>query len=239
MAKRSNMKRAWFLLPGLVLAGCQSGPITDSTLEEGPVFGQRDETRFVAGADGPVGAADLARIAQTIRKYKNLDAGEQEIIRRVASLKLEGLVASEMQRLAPRFEPRKQAVRQRTAQRVAAVRKAAAPARKPPAAVQQEVAQIESEARSELAAIDAEWRSAAVSSVTRRYGSDFALPVKTSDNKPVVALASLKGSGVQVASAAYEVGLSSAQLTAAAAQGGSITHDGRDVALLDGQAVLQ
>jgi hypothetical protein len=237
------MKTTPFFAPGaaaILLAACQTGPVTDSTVNEGPVFGKRDETTFVAGTDtGEVNLGDLAKIAKTIRKYKRLNASEQEIIRRIAALKLDGFVAGEMQRLAPQFEPRKAAVRQRTSSRVAEVRRQATAAKTAPAVVEQQVKAVVAESETQLAAIDTEWRQTAMAAVARKYGTDFAVPVRTADNKPVVALASLRGSGVQVASDAYELSISPAQLAAAAAAGGRITHDGRDVAVLDTTATLQ
>ncbi|MGI8601702.1 MAG: hypothetical protein ACR2OZ_01750 [Verrucomicrobiales bacterium] len=219
------------------LSGCQSGPITDSTINEGPLFGKKDETRFVVGTDtGEVNLGDLAKIAKTVRKYKSLNASEQEIIRRVAALKLDGYVAVEMKRLAPRFEPRITAVRQRKAQKIqkiAEVRPA------PLAQVAQEIKAVLAEADHAIGVIDSEWRAAATASVTRKYGTDFAVAVNTRDNKPVVALASLRESGVVVASAAYELSGSQAQLSTAARQGARISHEGRDVVLLDTAATLQ
>ena len=83
-----------------------------------------------------------------------------------------------------------------------------------------------------------EWRQAATAVVSRKYGSDFAVPIKTADNKSVVAFASLHATGVQVASDAYELDLPAAQLAVAARTGGRVEHEGRSVAVLDADASL-
>jgi hypothetical protein len=123
-------------------AGCASTGVTDSTDLEGPVIGQSDTTTLVAGTDGSaVGLGDIARIAKTVRKYKNLGASDQEIVRRVAALKLDGLVASQMERLRPEFERRKARVRSEGQARVAAIKRQGGS--KPASAVKVEVAAAE------------------------------------------------------------------------------------------------
>ncbi len=248
------MKRA-FLLPALapllLLTGCQTTSVTDNTDLDGPAYGKRDETSFVAGTDGsPVGIGDLAKIAKTIRKYKNLGASEQEIIRQVASLKLDGLIAGQMQRLAPKFEAKKAVVRQKTAAKIAvakqtATRKHASPGkpvevveREVAATVEKEVATVQAEEKKEIAQIDLEWKSAARTEVAKSYGSDFAVPVQNAEGKAVVAFASLKDSGVSVSSASYELAGSSGQLSAAASAGQKVSHEGKNYALLDATAGL-
>jgi hypothetical protein len=222
-----------------VIPACQTGPVTDSTINEGPVFGKKDETNIVVATDGgEVSLDNLAKIVKTVRKYKRLNASEQEIIRRVAALKLDGVVAMEMQRLAPKFEPRKQAVRRRTTEQVAEVRRQGARRKINPAQIAQEVTTVESTAAAELAAIDAEWRQAATQAVTQRYGSDFAVPVRTADNRSVVAFASVRQSGVQVASDAYELNFTAAQFAIAKRAGLTVPHGGADFAVLDTEAVI-
>ncbi|MFN0125115.1 MAG: hypothetical protein ACKV19_00315 [Verrucomicrobiales bacterium] len=234
--------RIHHLLPVLaaLAAGCASTSVTDSTDQEGPVFGKRDETNVVVGTDsGEVGLGDLARVAKTIRKYKDLGASEQEIIRRVAALKFDGLVATEMQRLAPTYERQKTAARQRSQARIAAVRREASAGRKPATVAAQEVAEAEAEQTKAIAAIDAEWQSAARSAVVKSHGADFAVPVSNPEGKAVVAFASVSDSGITVSSAAHELAGSRQALASAAASGRDVTHQGRSYALLDTQVSLR
>ena len=99
------------------LCGCGSTGVTDGTDLDGPVHGSGNETKFVAGTDGSdISLGDLARIG------KNRGADDQEVVRRVASLKLDGLMAARMQILAPQFERRKAVLRQQSETRLTAVR---------------------------------------------------------------------------------------------------------------------
>lgn len=225
--------------PLFLLVSCGSTPQgADSTDLDGPVFGKKDETKFVAGTDGsPVSVGNIAAISKTIRKYKNLGAGDQEILRRVAELKLDGLIAGEMRKLAPRFEQKKTVIRQKTQTRIATVRKQATS--KPATTVEKEVAAVKAEETKEIAQVDMEWKSAARAEVVRQYGSDFAVPVSNAEDKAVVAFASVKDSGVSISSAAYELAGTSSQLASAAGSGKRITHNGGSYALLDAKASLQ
>lgn len=227
--------------PALLLTACSStSQVADTTDMDGPVFGKKDETTFVAGSDGsPVSVGNIAAISKTIRKYKNLGAGDQEILRRVAELKLDGLIAGEMKRLAPRFEQKKTLIRQKTQAKIATVRKQAAEAQKPAAAVEKEVAVVQEAESKEIAQVDLEWKSAARAEVAKQYGTDFAVPVSNPEGKAVVAFASVKDSGVSISPAAYELTGSSGQLASAANSGKKITHNGAAYALLDTKAVLE
>ena len=238
------MKAVRLLIPGalaLLLTGCGStGGVTDDTAMDGPVFGKKDETAFVAGSDGsPVSVGNIAAISKTIRKHKNLGAGEQEILRRVASLKLDGLIAGEMRKLAPQFEQKIAAVRQRTQSKIATVRRQAASGQKPASAVENEVVSAKAEESAEIAKVEIDWKSAARAEVAKNYGSDFAVPVSNAEGKAVVAFTSVKESGISISSASYELSGTGAQLSSAAASGRKITHEGHSYALLDTRAVLQ
>lgn len=242
-------------------AGCSSTDVADNTGLDGPVRGRADVTSFVAGTDGSdVSIGNLAKIAKTIRKYKNLGANEQEIIRRVASLKLDGLVAREMQILAPQFQKKKEVVRQRTEAKIQAVRQKAVATRLPAREVardvtrdvkrepkretntvvtrevereiEREVATVRAEEKVEIAKIDLEWDKAARSSVASNYGTDFAVPVQNAEGKAVVAFASVKESKISVSAAAYELAGTSRQLVAAASTGKEISHEGQSYKLI-------
>lgn len=222
------------------LAGCAGTGNVDTTDLDGPVMGRKDETKFVAGTDGAeIGAGDLARVAKTIRKYKNLGASDQEIIRQVAAMKFQGLVAGEMKRLAPQFEKKKTEVRQRVAVKIAAAQRQGASGVKPAPAVAQEVAAAQAEEASEIKRIDLEWEEAAKTTVAAKYGTDFAVPVQNAEGKAVVAFASVKDSGISVAAASYELAGTSSQLAAAASAGQKVSHEGETYALLDAPVTLR
>jgi len=224
----------------LLSVGCMSTGVTDATDQDGPVFGPRKDTTFVAGTDGSTtGLGDLARVAKTIRKYKDLGADDRETIRRVAALKFDGLMASQMQRLAPAYERRKGAARRQTQARVATVRREATTGRKPAAVAEAEVTAAEAEQSREIAAIDAEWKSAARAEVVKTYGSDFAVPVRNPDGKAVVAFATVGESGISVSAAAYEVDGTATSLAAAAAAGREVSHQGQAYGLLDATVILK
>ena len=238
------MKSASFLFAAaaavaVVIPACQTGPITDSTDNEGPVFGKPDKTEFVVQSDGVVDLDNIVKIVKTVRKYKRLNASEQEIIRRVAALKLDGVVAMEMQKLAPRFEPRKQAVRRQTSEQVAEVRRQGARRKISPANIAQEVQAVEKSGAAKLAAIDAELHAAAMQVVSRNYGTEFAVQVRTPDNRGVIALASIQPTGIRVSSDAYETNINGAQLAQARRAGFRIPHEGAEVAVLDAEASLE
>ena len=224
----------------LLLAGCASGPVTDTTDLDNPVWGRGDVTKVVVASDGsPVKLGDLARIAKTVRKYKNLGASEQEIVRRVASLKLDGLVASQMKRLEPQFEKKKAAIRRKTQAKIATVKQQGATGRKPAAAVEKEMAAVQAEEATAIRQIELEWRAAARTEVAKSYGSDFAIPVQNPEGKAVVAFASLRETGVSVSAASYELVGTSSQLASAASGGREVSHEGKSYALLDAQVSLQ
>lgn len=231
------MKPFSLLPPGvsaaLLLSGCATtGVVTDTTDLDGPVFGKKDETKFVAGTDGgAVGLKDLAKVAKTIRKYKNLNADEREIIRRVAALKLEGLVAAEMRKLAPQYEKKKEEVRQETRRKIEMVRKRAPDRRDQRVAAEVKRAEeaLKTEETHRLARIDLEWRSAATAEVAKTHGTDFAVPVANSEGKAVVAFASVKESGVSVSDSSYEV----ASATGTLSSQQTVAHSGKKYAVLD------
>lgn len=112
------------LLPAVFVPSCQNtGRVTDDTALDGPMMGAADETSFTIGGHGPVKLTDLVIIAKEIRKYRALNASEQEIIRRVVSLKLDGVAVKQMEQLKPRFEAKKKVVREQTQKRIADVKK--------------------------------------------------------------------------------------------------------------------
>ncbi len=231
------------LLPAVFVPSCQNtGRVTDDTALDGPMMGAADETSFTIGGDGPVKLTDLVIIAKEIRKYRALNASEQEIIRRVVSLKLDGVAVKQMEQLKPRFEAKKKVVREQTQKRIADVKRrvrATTPAKsdaeieKAPEVVQA-TRQIQVEEQQEITKIDDDLRQQARAAAAKSLGgTDFAVRVNTDDGKAVVAFASFRQTGVQVASNAYEVvGLSGGQLAAATNEGKVLAAEGRQNRLI-------
>ena len=231
------------LLPAALVPSCQNtGRVTDDTALDGPLIGPADETSFQATADGPVDLKGFVIIAKEIRKYRALNASEQEIVRRVVSLKLDGIAVKQMEQLKPKFEAKKKVVREQTQKRIAEVKRkvrAAAPARseaeieKAPEVVQARQ-RIEVEAQQEITKIDDSLRQEAQAAAAKSLGgTDFAVRVNTDDGKAVVAFASFRQTGVQVASSAYEVvGMTGGQLADATNQGKVLAAEGKQSKLI-------
>ncbi|MFN0125114.1 MAG: hypothetical protein ACKV19_00310 [Verrucomicrobiales bacterium] len=165
----------------------------------------------------------LALIA-VVRRYAELTAPQKQRVEQVVTRRYNGMVAKEKKALAPRYAGRKAEVQKRGAARVAEARK------KSPAAA----AKAESETKKEVEKVDVEWDKAARSSVAKNQGTDFAVPVKNSSGKAVVAFASVKESGVSVSNSAYEVEGTTASLNS----NKKISHSGRTYAVLDEKVSL-
>ncbi|MEQ1751835.1 MAG: hypothetical protein ABL974_20605 [Prosthecobacter sp.] len=163
----------------IVLAGCQTSPTGDPTALDGPIFGGRKETQFYMMPEkGDLRLRDIAVVARVLRKYRTLAAAEKELIRRSAQLQFSGLVALEIQRLEPKYEPLKQAARRSL----------------PP-----------EQARKKVAELDQAQQREALQNIAAKMGNTFALPVTSAENKSLMAFASQENGKVQVADALYEV----------------------------------
>jgi hypothetical protein len=163
----------------LMLAGCETTPSGDPTDLDGPIFGGRKETQFYMMPEkGDLRLRDIAVVARVLRKYRTLAAAEKELIRRSAQLQFSGLVALEIQRLEPKYEPLKQAARRSL----------------PP-----------EQARKKVAELDQAQQREALKNIAAKMGNSFALPVASAENKSLMAFATQENGKVQVADALYEV----------------------------------
>lgn len=182
------MRRPLFLLLLLALAGCQTAPVGDPTDLDGPMFGSRKETNFYMMPEkGDLRLRDIATVARVIRKHRTLAAAEKELLRRSAQMQFNGLIALEIQRLEPKYEPLKAAARRSL----------------PPEQARKKVAEIERDQQRE-----------ALQNIAARMGESLALPVSSGANKSLMAFASVDNGRVEVADALYEVDVPVAKLPA-------------------------
>jgi hypothetical protein len=154
-------------------------------------------------------------IVATVKKYAELSSAQRSRVERVVQRQYQGRLDREKKALAPTYAKRRAEVQRRTTTRVTAVR-TQSPG---------EAAKLEADSRKELAALDADWGKAAARNVDSKYGTDYAVPMKNPDGKPVVAFASVSDGSVRVASSAYEVGGN-------VAQGSTVKHGGKDYAVV-------
>ena len=182
------MRRPLFLLLLLALAGCQTAPVGDPTDLDGPMLGSRKETNFYMMPEkGDLRLRDIATVARVIRKHRTLAAAEKELLRRSAQMQFNGLIALEIQRLEPKYEPLKAAARRSL----------------PPEQARKKVAEIERDQQRE-----------ALQNIAARMGESLALPVSSGANKSLMAFASVDNGRVEVADALYEVDVPVAKLPA-------------------------
>ncbi len=192
----------------LVLAGCETTPTGDPTDLDGPIFGGRKETQFYMMPEkGELRLRDVAVVARVLRKYRTLAAAEKELIRRSAQLQFSGLVALEIQRLEPKYEPLKQAARRSL----------------PP-----------EQARKKVAELDQAQQREALQNIAAKMGNSFALPVASAENKSLMAFATQENGKVQVADALYEVDVPVASIPAKSGVSGP---NGEVAAVLSNQPV--
>ena len=154
----------------------------------------------------------------TVQRFAALSAAQRQQVESTVTRKYDGLVRNEKRSLAPRYASRKAEVRKQGQVRIAAAKQ------KQPASA----AKIQAETEKEVAKVDLEWDKAARRSVASNYGTDFAVPVQSSDGKAVVAFASVKDSGVSVSDSSYKVDTSTASLKSSS----KISHSGRTYAVL-------
>ncbi len=202
----------------LTLTGCDYDP-AQQAMNRAATFGEgQNLTEFKLASEDGVTLRDdqLAKAGDIIRRYKRLNRSEQEIIQKLVQTSFDGFVVEEMERLKPKFEPRISKVEKSKDQQLAQIRrnakaevaKAATEQEKKRIenAVEDQVAEVENEAQNEIQQIREEWRETALAAAANRYGSDFAVPLDTPDDQPVVALASIQDGTATVKPDAFTVG---------------------------------
>jgi len=181
------------LIPGVILIACVSQSTEDRLSKMGPVHGPSDVNFAVSTTDGNLDLSNTADLARTLGQYRRLNYSESEKVRNLAQKKFDGFVVQEIRNLQPKYEARKRVIR------------------KSSAAPEQVAAQ--------LAKLDREIRQEAVIAVKRRYGSRMAVPVKTRDNKPAVAIATFSGDQAKAPGSAVELSKK---------PGSTIEHQGKE-----------
>jgi hypothetical protein len=137
--------------------------------------------------------AAAGRLLQTVEKYNRLSQQQRYQVERIAQRRYDNLVESKKTKLAGTYKAKKKAI-------------AAKPI-------------PEEKKEKELAKVDKEWYSAAKSEAKKEYGSGFAVPVKNSEGKSVVAFARIDGDKAVAASDSYV-------LASAPKTGGQVSHSG-------------
>ena len=211
----------------LILTACKPLSHEERMRRMAPVFGQRDVT-FIAGTDStsmPIG--QVVSVSETLGVHRRLRTSEAETIRILAQKQYDNFVVAEMHAIGSDFEAKKRAVRRKAAAEVASARRAQ-PA--PSAAASEE--KLRAKERSDLAEIDTQWRRSALIRVEEKYGSDLAIPIRSRDNKPVVAIANVKDGKVDAPDKTFEL------KTQIDPKTGKIIHRGREAAVLDTEVEL-
>lgn len=171
----------WAAVGALLIGGCVSGPGGDPTELSQPLLGSAGETRFyMASPTGELDLRDVVAVATVLRRYKTLDAAETKLVQLAVQRNLQGIIALEAKRIEA--EPRIQLERQRI--RAMPDRRAAARAA------------LELEARV--------FREAAVR-VADQLADLAAVPLRSIENRSIVAFAKIKKDQIEVAGAAYEI----------------------------------
>lgn len=205
--------------PALFLSGCEG--MDPSMLQNlpGDVMGGLSDIRNIGSNPGDFHNIDrIIRLVATVHRYAALTAVQRQRVEVTVARHYDGMVAKEKRSLSPQYAKRKAEVKKQGAVRVAEAKK------KSPSSA----AKVEAETEKEVKKVDLEWEKAAKSSVAKNYGTDFAVPVTSSEGKPVVAFASVKDSGVQVSDSSYI-----ADKSGSLAGGSQVKHDGKTYAVLD------
>tara|TARA_R110000850_G_scaffold30303_16_gene83580 strand:- start:140 stop:754 length:615 start_codon:yes stop_codon:yes gene_type:complete len=198
-----------------VLAGCVSQTPEERLANMGPVYGP-STINYTVASDGAIDLDSAVDVAKTLGRYRRLNVDESETVRRLAQEKFDGFVIKEVRRLQPAYAAKKKEIKLYSQNLVAS----ATPA---------ETEKIRREEALSLDKLNDEIRSQAVIAVRRRYGSQIAVPLKTRDNKPVVAIAKIRGDKVSAPGTAIELDRK---------PGSVIQHQGQKTAVIGNQVTL-
>ncbi len=162
----------------LVLPAC-TAPTVDTTELDQPLHRGTGETRvIISPSSGVIKIRDAVAIAKVLRRYRDLDAAEKELVKLAVRRHFDGLVALEARRLEQQFAGERQRI-----------------SRIPDPALR----------RREDAALSARLYAQAARNVAEKLEGLQAVPVKTSTSQSVVAFARVVSGDVRVADAAYEL----------------------------------
>ncbi len=180
-----------------------------------------------------------AYIVSSLEKYARLSGAQRAQVETIVQNKYDGYVRQEKRAIARTYESQKSTARKSTEREIAAARqkaaadKAAAKARadaralaKAEADEQKRIAAARKDLEEQTAKIDSQWQKAAQARVGEQYGTDFAVPVKNSEGKPVVAFASVKDGQAFAQNDAYVIG-------SMPSSGKTVSHNSRDYVVTD------
>jgi hypothetical protein len=123
-------------------------------------------------------ARDLAQVARVLRRYKELSAAEQALVKSRVAQRLNALISLEVVRVTIAHQGEREAVK-RLPDKQQATRR--------------------------LAELDSKIRREAEAHVYQQLGKLLAVPLKTSDNRSAVAFARIGETGIEVAKDAGEI----------------------------------
>lgn len=218
----SAHSRCFIVAAALGLAACHA-PTSLRDLDA-PVFGRSGATSFIIDTDRPLDVRELARFARVIRLYKELTPIELTAIQRRLQREVEDLIAVELQALRPGFEKNKVQIELQHRAQLDAARGDAGKSAALLVAHKVELQQLETKLHEE-----------ARDRVLARLGNELALPLRTSDNRSVVAFGRMDGEQLQVTSKAYELDVAAQNLKSEA----KITASDGSKATLVGKAVVK
>ncbi len=205
-----------FAVIAVFSAGCVAPSVEERLERQGPVFGRTGVNYVLSSTDGNIDPGRAADVARTIGRYRRLNLSEAEKIQRLAQSKFDGFLLQEVRNLQPKFAAKKRAVRRNSQSRAASN-----PAK---------TAQIKREEETEIAEIDKAIRAQAIIAVKRRFGSHIAIPLKTRDNKPAVAISKISGDKVQTPDSAIELNKK---------PGNTIEHQGKKTQVVGSSVPIQ
>lgn len=204
----------------LMTGGCQPTSPEQRLARTGTVFGDSDVSYVVGTDSGSLPLSQVVVVAETLKVYKRLNASESERIRALAQTSFDGFVLGEMRVLAPEFEKQRRQLR-------SATRRALADTNDQTVAARIRTAEADS-----LKEIDQQWKRSALINVTKKYGSDLAVPLRTYDHKPAVAVAKVRDGRVTSPEFSFELSREmNTKIDPSADKPPSIRH-------LDGNALL-
>lgn len=217
--RRFRRPLALVCFPALLLSGCEG--MDPSALQNlpGDIMGGLSDIRHIHSNPSDLNNINrVIRLVATVHRYAALTAAQRQRVEVTVTRHYDGMVAKEKRSLSPQYSKKKAEVKKQGAVRATEAKK------KSPAAADK----VEEDTKKEVEKLDLEWEKAAKSSVAKNYGTDFAVPVTTSEGKSVVAFASVKDSGVQVSDSSYI-----ADKPGSLADGSKVKHGGKTYAVLD------
>jgi hypothetical protein len=170
-----------------------------------PLFGNGTMTTFVVETDRALKLDELVHVARVLRIYKELTPAEMTVIAARLREEVNDLVEVEVKSLRPSYEKQKAVMKAKHAETLDAT--------KGNPAVSARLAVIHA---AELQRLEATMKQQARERVMARLGKDLALPLRTEDQRSVIAIGRMTGEQFQVTSKAYEIDVAVSKLASGA-----------------------